>query len=92
VLRWGATLALLALLAYGGWALTGGAPGATTVGSGAQGLGRAILSIRLALKPALAVFTAAALPLLLLGCASALGVSLLIWRGAQPQHDLRARA
>jgi hypothetical protein len=92
LLSWCGVLALLALVGYGSWLLTTGAPGGTSISGSAQGLGRALLSIRLALKPALAVLSSAALPLLLVGCLATLSVILLVWRTAQAPHDLPARA
>jgi hypothetical protein len=75
VLQWAAFGAVVVLLALGAWVVATGGPAAPLIGNGTSGVGRALLTVQLILKPLIGTFGALLIPLTTIGgvaaCASA---------------------
>ena len=75
VLQWTALGAMVVLLALGVWIVSTGGPAAPLIGNGTSGVGRALITVQLLLKPLIGTFGVMLIPLTAVGgvaaCASA---------------------
>lgn len=80
VLQWASFGAMVVLLALGAWVVATGGPAAPLVGNGTSGVGRALLTVQLLLKPLIGTFGALLIPLTAVGGVAAFGSAWLIRR------------